>query len=52
MATFLIGLLLEAAPNVSRDSTSGAILLGQPGSGSQADDRFPDTGQHRDSCDL
>ena len=44
MATFLIGLLLEAAPNVSRDSTSGAILLGQPGSGSQADDRFPDTG--------
>ena len=44
MASFLIGLLLEAAPNVSRDSTSGAILLGQPGSGSQADDRFPDAG--------
>ncbi len=44
MATFLIGLLLEAAPNVTRDSTSGAILLGKPGSGSPADDRFPDTG--------
>ena len=44
MASFLIGLLLEAAPNVSKDSTSGAILLGQPGSRSQADDRFPDAG--------
>ena len=43
MATFLIGLLLEAAPNVTKES-SGAILLGQPGSGSQADDRFPDAG--------
>ena len=42
MAMFLIGLLVEAAPNVSRDS-SGTILLGQPGSESQADDRFPDT---------
>ena len=44
MVTFLIGLLLEAAPNVTEDSTSGAILLGRPGSGSQADDRFPDAG--------
>ena len=44
MVSFLIGLLLEAAPNVSKDSTSGAILLGEPGSRSQADDRFPDTG--------
>ena len=44
MATFLIGLLLEAAPSVSKDSTSGAILLGEPGSGTEADDRFPDTG--------
>ena len=44
MASFLIGLLLEAAPNVSQDSASGAILLGQPGSGTQADDRFPDAG--------
>ncbi|MXZ53621.1 MAG: S-layer homology domain-containing protein [Acidimicrobiaceae bacterium] len=42
MATFLIGLLAEAAPNVTRDS-SGAILLGLPGSQSQPDDRFPDT---------
>lgn len=42
MATFLIGLLLEAAPNVTRDS-SGAILLGEPGLRSQPDDRFPDT---------
>ena len=43
MATFLIGLLVEAAPDVTRDS-SGAILLGVAGSRSVADDRFPDTG--------
>ena len=43
MATFLIGLLLEAAPNVTEDS-GGEILLGAPGSRSQADDRFPDAG--------
>ena len=43
MATFLIGLLVEAAPDVTRDS-SGAILLGVAGSRSAADDRFPDTG--------
>ena len=43
MAGFLVGLLAEAAPNVSRDSTSGAILLGRPGSGSPADDCFADT---------
>ena len=42
MATFLIGLLIEAAPNVTRDS-SGTILLGPAGSRSVADDRFPDT---------
>ena len=42
MATFLVGLLVEAAPNVTKDS-SGAILLGVPGSRSVADDRFPDT---------
>jgi hypothetical protein len=41
MATFLIGLLVEAAPDVTRDS-SGAILLGVAGSRSVADDRFPD----------
>ena len=43
MATFLIGLLVEAAPDVTKDS-SGAILLGVAGSRSVADDRFPDTG--------
>ena len=43
MATFLIGLLVEAAPDVTRDS-SGTILLGVAGSRSVADDRFPDTG--------
>ena len=42
MATFLVGLLVEAAPDVTRDS-SGAILLGVAGSRSVADDRFPDT---------
>lgn len=42
MATFLVGLLAEAAPNVTRQA-SGAILLGLPGAQSQADDRFPDT---------
>ncbi len=41
MAVFLIGLLLEAAPHVTRDS-SGTILLGSAGSRSAADDRFPD----------
>ena len=43
MATFLIGLLVEAAPNVTKDS-SGTIFLGVAGSRSVADDRFPDTG--------
>ena len=43
MATFLIGLLVEAAPDVTKDS-SGTILLGVAGSRSVADDRFPDTG--------
>ncbi len=42
MATFLIGLLVEAAPNVTVDS-NGTILLGTAGSRSVADDRFPDT---------
>ena len=41
MATFLIGLLVEAAPDVTEDS-SGAILLGVSGSRSVADDYFPD----------
>ena len=41
MATFLVGLLVEAAPDVTRDS-SGAILLGVAGARSVADDRFPD----------
>lgn len=41
MATFLIGLLVEAAPDVTKDS-SGTILLGVAGSRSVADDRFPD----------
>ena len=43
MATFLIGLLVEAVPYVTKDS-SGAILLGEPGTGSRPDDRFPDAG--------
>ncbi len=42
MATFLIGLLAEAAPNVTKAS-DGVILLGVSGSRSRADDRFPDT---------
>ena len=42
MATFLIGLLVEAAPNVTVDS-NGTILLGTAGTRSVADDRFPDT---------
>ncbi|MXZ54152.1 MAG: hypothetical protein F4Z34_13315 [Acidimicrobiaceae bacterium] len=42
MAAFLVGLLVEAAPNVRRDS-AGLILLGDVGSTSVADDRFPDT---------
>ncbi|MYJ11732.1 MAG: S-layer homology domain-containing protein [Gemmatimonadetes bacterium] len=42
MATFLVGLLVEVAPGVTKDS-SGAILLGVSGSRSVADDRFPDT---------
>ena len=42
MASFLIGLLDKAAPNVTVDS-SGAILLGPAGSRTEADDRFPDT---------
>ena len=42
MATFLVGLLVEAAPDVTVDST-GAILLGVAGSRSVADDRFADT---------
>ncbi|MYA85441.1 MAG: hypothetical protein F4Y12_07635 [Acidimicrobiaceae bacterium] len=41
MATFLIGLLVEAAPDVTKDS-SGTILLGAAGSRSVPDDRFPD----------
>jgi len=42
MATFLVGLLVEAASGVTKGS-SGAILLGASGSRSVADDRFPDT---------
>ena len=42
MATFLIGLLLEAAPDVQKDS-QGAILLGVGSSTAVADDYFPDT---------
>ena len=42
MATFLVGLLVKSAPNVRRDS-AGLILLGDVGSTSVADDRFPDT---------
>ena len=41
MASFLIGLLDKAAPNVTIDS-SGAILLGPAGSRSEADDYFAD----------
>ena len=41
MATFLVGLLVEASPSVTKDST-GAILLGEPGSRSVADDWFAD----------
>ncbi len=42
MATFLIGLLVEAAPDVTIDS-SGTIQLGVSGSTTAADDWFPDT---------
>ena len=42
MATFLVGLLAEAAPNVTKDS-AGVIVLGEAGSTSVADDYFPDT---------
>ena len=41
MATFLIGLLNKAAPNVTVDS-SGAVLLGPAGSRAQPDDHFAD----------
>ena len=41
MAVFLIGLMIEAAPDVTKDS-AGAILLGVGGSPSLADDNFPD----------
>ena len=41
MATFLIGLLAKASPNVTIDS-AGAILLGAPGSRTEADDHFAD----------
>ena len=41
MATFLIGLMVEAAPDVTKDS-AGIILLGEAGSTSIADDNFPD----------
>ena len=41
MATFLIGLMVEAAPDVTKDS-AGTILLGKAGSTSIADDYFPD----------
>ena len=41
MATFLIGLLAKASPNVTIDS-DGAILLGAPGSRTEADDHFAD----------
>ncbi|MYA85440.1 MAG: hypothetical protein F4Y12_07630 [Acidimicrobiaceae bacterium] len=41
MASFLIGLLAAAAPNVTIDS-NGAILLGESGSGTEADDHFGD----------
>ncbi|MCY4664099.1 MAG: S-layer homology domain-containing protein, partial [Acidimicrobiaceae bacterium] len=41
MATFLIGLLAKASPNVTIDS-AGVILLGAPGSRAEADDHFAD----------
>ena len=41
MATFLIGFLVETAPDVTKDS-AGVILLGEAGSTSIADDNFPD----------
>ena len=41
MATFLVGLLAKAAPNVTIES-SGAILLGATGSRAEADDYFAD----------
>ncbi|MCY4666304.1 MAG: S-layer homology domain-containing protein [Acidimicrobiaceae bacterium] len=41
MATFLIGLMVEAAPDVTKDS-QGTILLGVGGSLAVADDTFPD----------
>ena len=41
MATFLIGLLAKASPNVTIDP-DGAILLGAPGSRTEADDYFAD----------
>ena len=41
MATFLVGLLAKAAPNVTIDS-DGAIQLGESGSTSVADDHFAD----------
>jgi hypothetical protein len=41
MATFLVGLLAKAAPNVTIES-SGAILLGPAGSRTEADDHFVD----------
>ena len=41
MATFLIGLMVEAAPDVTKDS-AGIILLGEADSTSIADDYFPD----------
>ena len=41
MAAFLIGLLAKASPNVTIDS-AGAILLGAPGSRTEADDHFAD----------
>ena len=41
MATFLVGLLVKAAPNVNKDST-GAIKLGTGGTAGDADDYFAD----------
>ena len=41
MATFLVGFMVEAAPDVTKDS-AGVILLGVGGSPSVADDAFPD----------
>ena len=41
MAAFLVGLLIETAPAVSRDSL-GTILLGESGSVGMADDYFGD----------